>query len=206
MTGRIGRGPRLARVQAMNLRATSIALLSVSGLVAGGCGDTSTADTTPAGATAPTAPAQTSTTPQPAGTATGVKGLVAQIGTDLQTAPAITRPSGDPPGRLVVRDLVSGKGRAARQGDMLTVNYLGASWSNGVQFDSSFQRGQPITFQLGAQMVIPGWDQGLKGVRAGGRRLLVIPPGLAYGAQGTPDIAPNETLVFVLDVVDVGTA
>jgi peptidylprolyl isomerase len=84
---------------------------------------------------------------------------------------------------------------------------VGTSWSNGQQFDASWDRGaQPFAFQLGAGMVIAGWDEGLVGMQKGGRRLLVIPPEQGYGPQGTPDgtIAPNETLVFVVDLVEIG--
>ena len=82
------------------------------------------------------------------------------------------------------------------------MNYTGVAYSTRKQFDSSFTRGEPIRFQLGTGMVIPGWDQGLVGARVGARRQLVIPPALAYGSQGSPpDIKPDETLVFVLDVL-----
>ena len=86
------------------------------------------------------------------------------------------------------------------------MQYVGNSWSTGVQFDSSWDRGaEPFTFPLGAGQVIAGWDQGVAGMKEGGRRLLVIPPDLAYGAQSpSPDIAPNETLVFVVDLVKIG--
>jgi peptidylprolyl isomerase len=83
------------------------------------------------------------------------------------------------------------------------VQYVGVSYSTGEQFDASWDSGQPFQFQLGAQMVIPGWDQGVAGMKKGGRRELVIPPDLAYGPQGRPGIAPNETLVFVIDLLSV---
>ena len=114
-------------------------------------------------------------------------------------------PSGDPPRKIVVKDIVEGKGPAAKPGDTLTVQYVGKSFSTGQEFDASWDRGQPFTFQLGSGMVIPGWDDGLEGMKAGGRRELVIPPDLGYGSQGSPPaIAPDETLVFVIDLVKIG--
>ena len=125
---------------------------------------------------------------------------------DLNVKPVIPKPKGAPPGGLQVRDVVQGNGKkAAASGDTLTVQYVGVSWSTGQEFDSSWSRGKkPFTFPLGAGQVIPGWDQGLIGMRVGGRRELVIPPALAYGPQGQPPaIGPNETLVFVIDLKKV---
>lgn len=118
-------------------------------------------------------------------------------------APAIPFPSGPAPKRLVVRDLKAGTGAVAKPGDLVTVNYVGASLSTKKVFDQSYGR-EPFIFGLGASQVIKGWDQGVAGMRVGGRRLLVIPPALGYGAQGQPpDIGPNETLVFVVDLLGV---
>ena len=86
----------------------------------------------------------------------------------------------------------------------MQVQYVGISFKNGRQFDASWDRGEPFAFQLGAGQVIPGWDQGVEGMKVGGRRQLVIPPDLAYGKQGSPPaIGPNETLVFVIDLLGV---
>ena len=84
------------------------------------------------------------------------------------------------------------------------MHYVGVSYSNGKQFDSSWDRGKPFDFPLGAERVIQGWDFGVAGMREGGRRTLVIPPSLGYGPRGMGPIAPNETLVFVVDLVKVG--
>jgi peptidylprolyl isomerase len=117
--------------------------------------------------------------------------------------PEIRVPEGEPPDELVTEDLVEGDGRVAREGDQLTMQYVGVSWSTGEQFDASWDGGDPFTFELGGQ-VIEGWNQGIEGMRVGGRRLLVIPPDLGYGASGQPpDIGPNETLVFVVDLLRV---
>ena len=127
-----------------------------------------------------------------------------EISKDLAKKPAISKPSGDPPAKLYSRDIVTGKGEKAASGDGVTVQYVGVSFSNGEQFDASWDSGQPFQFQLGAQMVIAGWDQGVAGMRKGGRRMLVIPPDLAYGPSGQGPIGPNETLIFVIDLKKIG--
>jgi peptidylprolyl isomerase len=123
---------------------------------------------------------------------------------DTHTRPHIPKPSGAPPRRLVKEDIVKGKGAPAKNGDTLTVNYVGVTFSTGEEFDASWDRGEPFQFTLGAGQVISGWDKGLVGMRKGGRRMLTIPPELAYGTAGSPPlIGPNETLVFVVDLVAI---
>jgi peptidylprolyl isomerase len=118
--------------------------------------------------------------------------------------PHIPKPTGSPPRRLVKEDLVKGKGAPAKAGDTLTVNYVGVTFSTGEEFDASWDRGQPFQLALGRGEVIPGWDKGLVGMRKGGRRMLTIPPELAYGTSGSPPlIGPNETLVFVVDLMAI---
>ena len=118
--------------------------------------------------------------------------------------PKVQVPSGPPPKKLVIKDLKTGKGPEAKPGDQVTVQYVGVAYDTGKQFDASWDRGQPFPFQLGAGMVIKGWDKGVAGMRVGGRRELVIPPNLAYGPAGQPPvIAPNATLVFVIDLLAV---
>ena len=120
------------------------------------------------------------------------------------TKPQVDVPEGPPPKQLEVRDITEGDGAEASAGDTVEVEYVGVSYSNGREFDSSWERPEPFTFQLGAGQVIPGWDQGIDGMKVGGRRELVIPPDLAYGKQGSPPaIKPNETLVFIVDLLDV---
>ncbi len=142
------------------------------------------------------------TTQTPAATETPAAGA-SKISKDTDSKPKIPKPAGEPPTQLVKRDIVKGKGRAAKAGDQVTVQYVGVSFSTGEQFDASWDNGQPFPFELGAGAVIPGWDQGVPGMKVGGRRELIIPPDLAYGPQGQGPIAPNETLVFVVDVVDI---
>jgi peptidylprolyl isomerase len=123
---------------------------------------------------------------------------------DTSTKPVIPKPTGSPPRKLVKQDVVKGKGAGAKPGDTVTVNYVGVNFSNGIEFDSSWDSGAPFPVQLGTGSVIEGWDRGLVGVRKGGRRILTIPPEMGYGAEGyPPDIPPNETLVFVIDVVSI---
>jgi peptidylprolyl isomerase len=163
-------------------------------LFAASCGDDEQEASTP--------PAETATaTPAPAGSVDP-----ATISKDLSDKPNIPKPAGEPPAELQKTDIVKGKGKTAKAGDTVSVQYVGNSWSTGEQFDASWDRGgEPFQFPLGAGQVIPGWDQGVAGMKVGGRRLLVIPPDLAYGAQSpSPDIAPNETLVFVVDLKRVG--
>jgi peptidylprolyl isomerase len=124
--------------------------------------------------------------------------------TPAPTKPEIEVPKGKAPKKLVVTDLKEGSGPVAENGKNVQVQYVGISFKNGRQFDASWDRGEPFAFQLGAGQVIPGWDQGVAGMKVGGRRQLVIPPDLAYGEQGSPPaIGPNETLVFVVDLVGV---
>jgi peptidylprolyl isomerase len=127
-----------------------------------------------------------------------------EISTDLDTKPEVPQPTGTPPTDLVTHDVVVGEGTAARPGDHVHVHYVGVSFSSGKQFDSSWDRGAPFDFPLGARRVIQGWDFGVPGMREGGRRKLVIPPSMGYGERGMGPIAPNETLVFVVDLVKVG--
>jgi peptidylprolyl isomerase len=123
---------------------------------------------------------------------------------DTSVKPVIDKPSGSPPRRLVKENIVKGNGRTAKAGDRITVQYVGVAFSTGEEFDASWNTGRPFSFRLGAGQVIPGWDRGIVGMKVGGRRKLTIPPELAYGAEGAPpDIAPNETLVFVVDLVKI---
>jgi peptidylprolyl isomerase len=125
---------------------------------------------------------------------------------ELAHKPKVAVPSGPAPKKLEIKDIVKGKGPAAKDGDPLSVQYVGVLYKNGKEFDSSWSRGaQPFQFQLGGGQVIPGWDQGVKGMRVGGRRQLIIPAKLAYGAQGQPPtIPPNAPLVFVIDLAGIG--
>lgn len=122
-----------------------------------------------------------------------------------RSRPKVTVPSGAPPKQLEETDLIEGTGTEAKSGDKVTVQYVGVGYDSGKEFDASWNRGEPFSFTLGASEVIPGWDQGVEGMKVGGQRELVIPPELAYGETGAPPaIGPNETLVFVIDLLEVG--
>lgn len=172
------------------------------------CGSTKTADIPSGGsgeATAASATIETPTTttakPTFAKPTAEIKKIAAAVGTSTKKKPKIIKPSGKPPAQLTVVDIVKGKGAGAKNGDSLTVDYAGDSWSTGKEFDASWKRGQPFPLTLGQGAVIKGWDEGLVGMKQGGRRLLVIPPDLGYGSSGSGTaIKPNETLVFVVDL------
>jgi peptidylprolyl isomerase len=173
----------------MSRRPLALILTAALALAAAGCGSskdktTSTSSASTA-ATTDTAAAPTTAKPRP--------------------KPKVNVPKGKAPKKLVIKDLIPGTGQAAKAGDPITVNYIGVNYANGKPFDNSYDRGQPFPFQLGGGQVIPGWDKGLAGMKVGGRRELVIPPSLAYGPQGQPPvIKPNETLVFVVDLLSIG--
>jgi peptidylprolyl isomerase len=149
---------------------------------------------------------QEAAAPEATATATPEPTDFGRVSDDLSAKPAIPAASGAPPAELQKIDIAAGKGKAAEPGDTVSVQYVGNSWSTGTQFDASWDRGsEPFTFPLGGGQVIPGWDQGVAGMKQGGRRVLVIPPDLAYGDQSpSPDIAPNETLIFVVDLKKIG--
>ncbi|MFN0154468.1 MAG: FKBP-type peptidyl-prolyl cis-trans isomerase [Gaiella sp.] len=118
--------------------------------------------------------------------------------------PVIDKPDGDIPFELGIDDLVAGDGAEATAGTKVTVHYVGVAFSDGNEFDASWNRGQPFQFRLGKGQVIPGWDQGVAGMRVGGRRRLTIPSAMAYGARGAGGvIRPHEPLVFVVDLLAV---
>jgi peptidylprolyl isomerase len=183
----------------VSARRKTTALLVTAALGTSACGsdnkNVATApapDRTAAAAAAPAVKTTTSADPAPR-----------VISKDLEKKPEIPKPTGTPPTKLVIKDIVKGKGRTAKGGRNVTVQYVGASYSTGEQFEATWDNGQPYQFQLGVGLVIPGWDRGVTGMKEGGRRELVIPPDLAYGAEGRPGIAPNETLVFVIDLLRV---
>ena len=141
-------------------------------------------------------PAQDETETSPAAAADALE--------DTSVRPEIPRPTGSPPRRLEKDDIVRGKGRTAKAGDNVRIHYVGVTFSTGEEFDASWDTGKPYRLELGRGDVIAGWDKGILGMRKGGRRQLTIPPELAYGAAGhPPDIAPHETLVLVVDLLEI---
>jgi peptidylprolyl isomerase len=193
----------------MNFKAATTALAAASiGLGVAACGSS----TAPGVMLAPSqgatqAPATTATPTTTATTTTTTAALSTPKTGPLSKEPVVTIPKGAPPKKLVIKDLVTGTGTAAADGDELEVNYVGKLYSNGKTFDASWTDtpGKAFgPFELGVGAVIKGWDQGLVGMKVGGRRELIIPPSLAYGAAGSsPTIPKNATLVFVVDLLSV---
>ena len=173
------------------LRLLLPAVLLLALLVAG-CGSDSSAKPAAKATSTPSNPAQE------------VDHIASEISTKLSQRPKIPRPQGQPPAGLVERDIVKGTGARVKPGEPISVQYVGASWSDGKEFDASWNRGQAFSLSIPGQ-VIEGWNEGILGMRQGGRRLLIIPPVKGYGANGTPDgsIKPNETLAFVVDATKV---
>ncbi|HEY1539441.1 MAG TPA: FKBP-type peptidyl-prolyl cis-trans isomerase [Solirubrobacteraceae bacterium] len=202
----------------MRTRIATAATIAVAAIGIGACGGSSNSDdpiadfaSTPEPAT--TTASTTDITKTPTTTTASTKPVKSSgktikqlvISKDLKKKPSIGRPTGAPPTKLYKRDVVKGKGKAAKSGDNVSVQYVGVSYSDGVQFDASWDRNAQFPFQLGKGNVIKGWDEGIAGMRVGGRRLLVIPPSLAYGNQANGKIAANATLIFVVDLKKIGS-
>ena len=121
-----------------------------------------------------------------------------------ENKPSITIPNDEPPTQLNVVDDVVGTGDEATKGRNVSVHYVGVAWSNGKQFDASWDRNEPFDFRLGAGQVIQGWDEGVAGMKVGGRRTMTIPPDMGYGSRGAGGVIKGgETLVFVVDLLNV---
>jgi peptidylprolyl isomerase len=188
----------------MPTRLTIIPTAAAVALALAACGSSSSApgiEQAPSGgATADTTvtPTPTSSTPT---TSTQPTATTPASG-PLSKEPTVSVPSGAEPKTLIVRDLIKGTGATATPSSTVTVNYVGVLYKNGKQFDASWKHGQPFTTALNA--VIPGWTKGIPGMKVGGRRELIIPSALGYGANGSPPtIPPNAALVFVVDLLGV---
>jgi FKBP-type peptidyl-prolyl cis-trans isomerase len=178
-------------------------LLLAAAFVIGGCGSSEKAPEHTPDPVVALLSAEPKETPTPTPAPTAAPKAVTK---DLKVKPGIPKETGAPPSKLVVKDIVKGKGKAAKKGDNVSVQYVGVDYKTGEQFDASWDRNQPFTFKLGQGQVIKGWDQGVAGMRVGGRRELIIPSDLAYGAQGQPPtIAPNAALIFVVDLKKIGS-
>jgi peptidylprolyl isomerase len=173
------------------MRPLLLLLALIAALAPAACGD----DDSDAGDTSGTQTA-TAEEPSPSAQREALK--------DTSTKPVIPKPAGSPPRRLVKEDIVKGRGKPVEPGDAILLHYVGVTFSTNQEIDSSWDRDEPFVLQLGVSPVIEGWTRGLVGMRKGGRRMLTVPPELAYGPEGDPPtIPPNETLVFVLDALDV---
>jgi peptidylprolyl isomerase len=176
------------------MRTLAMVALAATALALTACSSSSSSPTTTAAAsTTPTTSGPPTTIPKADLSAAGTAG----------TAPTITVPSGKPPTRLETADLITGTGPAAKAGDSVTVQYVLATYSSDKEIQSSWTS-QPFTFTLGANQVIAGWDTGVAGMQAGGRRELIIPPSLGYGNQSPgAGIARDDTLVFIVDLLSI---
>lgn len=184
------------------MRGRVITLLAAAAVGLGACGEDEGGDAALEPAIPATTPTETTTTPSASSTGRPFRLASIEVSTDTSKKPTITKPRGDPPAELVTKDIVMGKGAAAEAGDSLSMHYLGVLF-DGEQFDTSWdaEPPKPFDFVLGQGDVIPGWDQGIEGMKVGGRRLLVIPSDLAYGESGQGSIPPGAALIFVVDVV-----
>jgi peptidylprolyl isomerase len=183
--------------------AVALATLGAALLIAG-CGSSSSSSTIGVGdenSANNTLATSTSTTPT-----TSTSAATASVKTPatgpLSKEPTVTPPSTPAPTKLVTKELIVGTGPEAKAGDSVTVNYVGVLYKGGKVFDASWKRSETFPFVLGKGQVIPGWEQGIVGMKVGGRRELIIPSGLAYGAKGSPPtIPPNSALIFVVDLL-----
>jgi len=186
-------------------RALALALLAALALLLAGCGggeESGSGGGTGAGEEQVTPPPSEPEEPQVV-RSDALRSL--GVGEDTSEKPKFKPPEGSPPKELQIYDVKEGDGAEATVGQPLSMQYVGKSFSTGEEFDASFDRGEPFSFTLGGGEVIPGWDIGIEGMREGGRRILVIPPELGYGDEGSPPtIKPGETLVFVVDLERVG--
>jgi peptidylprolyl isomerase len=175
----------------------ALILIACLALFVAGCGSDDDSSTSSSESTATSTESSSQDTTESSGGAEESSG-------GKKTKPNVTVPSGPPPKKLEIKDLAKGTGAPAKAGDELTVQYVGVGYDSEEEFDSSWSRSEPLPLTLGAGGVIPGWEQGIEGMKVGGRRELIIPPSLAYGPAGSPPvIGPNETLIFVIDLLAV---
>ena len=172
------------------MKRVTLILIACVALAVAGCGggsDSSSSEST------------AGTTEQSGGSTGGSSGA----STDTSKKPKVTVPNGAPPKELESEEIVEGTGAEAKSGDEVTVQYVGVGYESEEEFDSSWSRNEPFTFGLGAGQVIPGWDQGVEGMKVGGRRELIIPPNSPTAKPAPPAIGKNETLIFVIDLLAV---
>lgn len=180
------------------MKRLALILLACLAVVVAGCGGSDDSSTSSSESTA------TSTESSEKSPAESGGGGEKQSSGGEKTKPKVTVPSGPPPKQLEIKEIEKGTGAEAKAGDEVTVQYVGVGYDSKEEFDSSWSRNEPFSFGLGAGQVIPGWDKGVAGMKVGGRRELIIPSDLAYGPAGSPPvIGPNETLIFVIDLLAV---
>ncbi len=172
------------------MKRLALILFACLALAVAGCGSDDDSSTSSSESTATSTESSSESAPESSG--------------GKKTKPKVTVPSGTPSKKLEIKEIEEGTGATAKAGDEVTVQYVGVGYDSEEEFDSSWSRNEPFVFGLGAGQVIPGWDQGIEGMKVGGRRELIIPSNLAYGPAGSPPaIGPNETLIFVVDLLAV---
>jgi peptidylprolyl isomerase len=183
------------------MKQSLLIILACLALIAAGCGsDSSSTSSSGESSTAAKTDGETTTAAEESVSPAATKQAEAEA--KKKTKPKVVPPKGPKPKQLVVKDLEEGTGPEAKTGDELTVQYVGVGYESGKTFDSSWER-EPFTFTLGEGKLIKGWEEGLEGMKVGGRRELITPPDYAYGSEGAGTIAPNATLVFVIDLLKV---
>jgi len=187
--------PRRSRRGRIRAALLSALVLLVAGVLIAGCGSSSESSTITVG-NENTADNKLITQGDPQVPTTPTSG-------PLATKPTVEAGKGPKPTKLETKEIVTGTGAEAKDHSAVYVNYVGALWSNGKEFDSSWKRNEPFMFILGNNQVIKGWEQGVIGMKVGGRRELKIPPELAYGKEGSASIPKNEALIFVVDLLKV---
>ncbi|MBJ7354610.1 MAG: FKBP-type peptidyl-prolyl cis-trans isomerase [Thermoleophilaceae bacterium] len=186
----------------MKFKATLLITILALAAFATGCGSKG-ASISDVDASAPATDSTSADTSTDEKDSSSGKTVQPKVSGSLKKKPELSDASGEPPTKLIEKDIKKGTGKEAKDGDEVTVNYVGHNWSNNEEFDTSWGK-DAFTFTLGEGGVIKGWDQGVVGMKEGGRRLLIIPPDLGYGAQGQGSIPANETLIFVVDLEKVG--
>ena len=192
-----------------HFRARAGLVLATLGLtiVIAGCGGSSNSSSIGVGnesdvSSVPTVKGETTPTSTPTTPTTATATAKTPTRGPLSTQPKVTVPSGAAPTTMVTKEIIKGAGPEAKAGESVTVNYVGVLYHGGKEFDASWKRNEPFTFALGKGQVIKGWDQGVAGMKVGGRRMLIIPAELGYGKRGSPPaIPPNAPLVFVVDLL-----
>lgn len=180
-----------------------LALCAALATAVAGCGGSSDSST---GSTESSASTEAGESSNKSGESSGESGesVPKASPTAKKTKPTVTVPKGVSPKNFATKEIEEGTGPEAKTGDKVTVQYVGVGYDSEEEFDSSWSRNEPFPFTLGAGEVIKGWDQGVVGMKVGGRRELLIPGSLAYGPEGRPPtIGPNETLIFVIDLLAV---
>jgi peptidylprolyl isomerase len=192
--------------QALRSRAAFGLVTVAAAVLIAGCGSSSSSNSTIGVGVENKADEALATSTSSASTPTGATPTTSTATTPtsgpLSKEPKVTPPSGPAPAKLVTKEIIPGTGAEAKAGESVTVNYLGVLYNGGKEFDASWKRNEPFNFVLGRGQVIPGWDQGVAGMKVGGRRELIIPSALAYGAKGSGSTIPaNAPLVFVVDLL-----